>query len=566
MFVVCLLTVSFFVGAAKAADPKPVITLSISSYSALLDAGKAIATQVGQGDNYEMVQLVFGTLPGTDSKKPLGFVLFATDEEFLPVVFLPVGDLNKLTGQYSMIDSVLSEYLEEVSPGKYLLATGSIDLVLEQKKNWLILYPESHPKLAVADPSVFLNGLDKKYLLAIEVNFENTPKELVLQLISVAEMMMSMLNPEAAGQFATAKEQVELLLDEGKSLLEGFNVDPKTGDITIEVAMEVKPNGTLAQGIKSQKDGKTNFSGFYRPEQAAAFVGIGVIPDAQKAAQINQVESFFASAIEGVEDELEGDALEFVQGLLESLKEIVVATIEDGKTDIAASWKSTGEVFFAGRIAKGNQLSDVLKKVATGISEVTTDLEDLLKIEYMTFEGYKFSSLSVPLTLFPIHPGYEELFGYLEDKSICFLIGVKNDAVCGAFGTDVSKLEAILKKCISDSKTPAALPKTVLSFSLPLAAGAIQSLDLLPSEPVLDAVLDSLMSSPKDARITGATEITTSARSTKSGVEFKISGKVIAAIAKAVAAGNEAQMQSVLDSDPFEETPKPREKTRDFNF
>jgi len=559
MLAVCLLAVSLFVSAAKAAEPKPVLTLSISSYSAVLEAGKAIATQIGQGDAYGMIQMMFGTLPGADNKKPLGFVLFATDEEFLPVIFLPVNDLEKLSGRLPMIDSFIEENMEEIGPGKYLFS-GPMELILEQKKNWLILYPESYPKLGVDDPSVFLNGLDKKYLLAFHVNFENIPKEPVLMMISMVEMMMAMFNPDAAEQFATAKEAVEMVLDEGKWTLFGLDIDSRTADITTEVAAEYKPNGTFAETFKYTKGGKTNFIGFYQPEQAAAIVGIGLYPDAQKEMQINQMKNFFANAIEGVEYELEGDEFELVKGILESLEETVVATIEDGKIDVAMSWKSTGEIFFGGRIAKGNLLGDALKKIAAGIAEVSPELKDLLKVEYTTFEGYKFSSLALPLALGGDIPEH------LEDASINLLIGVKNDAICGVIGTDASTLEPILRKCITDSRRPADLPKTTLSFSLPLAAGAIESLGLLPPEPPIVAVLDSLKTAPKDATITATEEITISTQGVKSSAKFKVSGKIIGAIAKAVAAGNEAQMQMDLDSDPFEEAPRSRERARDFNF
>ncbi|MCL2303999.1 MAG: hypothetical protein FWC43_01495 [Planctomycetaceae bacterium] len=569
LFAVSSLFAPAHLSSAKAAEPKSIVTFSISSYSAVLEAGKVIADQIGQGDTYGMFQGFLGALPGVDNKKPLGFVLFATDEEFLPVVFLPIGDLSKLTAVFPIIDSLLSQNLEEVSPGKYSFS-GPVELILEQKKNWLILYPESHPKLAAADPSVFLNGLDKKYLLAFHLNFENMPKELVLQMVSLGEMMVSMFNPDAASQFATVKEQVELLLNEGKYVLEGMNIDPKTGDISAEVVMEVKPNGTFAEALKYQKDGKTNFIGFYRPEQAAAAIGIGIIPDAQKESQANIVKKYFASAVEGVEEELEGDELEMVKGILESLEEIAIATIEDGKTDVAMSWKSTGEMFFGGRIAQGKKLNDVFKKIAAGISATVTDIDvaDFLKIEYTTFEGYKFTRLDLPFALMSAFNPNADLPEHLEDKSINLLIGVKNDAICGVIGTDASKLEAILKKCITDSKASAALPKTLFSFSLPRVAGAIQSLDLWPPEPPVVAVLDSLMSAPEGATITAGNEVTVNAQGVKNVMKVNFSGKIIAAVAQAVAAGKEAQMQSALNSDPFDETPetRKREKARDFKF
>jgi hypothetical protein len=361
----------------------------------------------------------------------------------------------------------------------------------------------------------------------------------------------------------------DLFLDEGKWLLEGINIDPKTADITAEVAMEVKPTGVFAEGLKGQKDAKTNFIGFYRPEQAMAVVGASTTPNALNKMNANTMKSYFASAIEGAEYELEDDEFELVKGILESLEEVVVATYEEGITDTAMSWKSTtGEIFFGGHIAKGNLLNDVFKKTAAGISEASPELKNLFKLEYMTFEGYKFSSLALPFSFIETFtPNMVELPEHLEGKSINLLIGVKDDAVCGVIGTDASKLEAIVKKCITDSKTPTALPKITFSASLPLIAGAIQALDLLPPEPSLVAALDVLKNAPKDATITGENETTVNSQGVKNVVKFNASGKIIAAVAKAIAAGNDAQMQSALDSDPFDEdAPKTPGRARDFNF
>ncbi len=565
-----LFAVSLFSVAANAAEPKPIITISVSSYDKLMEAGKVLAKLVDQGDAFEMVQSNFGTLAGVDGSKPIGIMLYATDDEFLPVAFVPVSDLEKLSGQFPIIDAYLGE-LKSTGKGKYSIPMGAENMILEQKKNWLVLYPEAYPKLAVDDPAKLLNGLDKKYLLSLQVDLENVPKETVLMLLGPLEMIASMSNPNAPAQFASLRETIEMLLDEGKWLLEGINVDSKTGDISVHVAMEVKPDGTLAKAIQYTKDGKTAFPGFFRPDQAVAGVGIGLIPDAQKETQIDMVKSYFEGALEGVENDLEGEELELVKGILDSLEQVAVATIESGKTDFAATWKTSGEIFFAGHIAEGDLLGDVLKKTAAGITDANPDVKDLLKLEYTSFEGYKFSTLTFPLVLLEsIVPNAEELPEHLSEMSVNILLGIKDDAICGVVGTDGTKLEAILKKVITDSKTPAALPKRSFVFSLPLAAGALKATGLLPKEPVVDAVIASLTKAPKEAVVTIDNDAVSASTGLTSTADFAISGSIISSVAKAVEAAKDAQMQSSLDSDPFgnskDKGDKPKAKTKDFDF
>ncbi len=570
LFAGLLLAVTLFPLAATAAEPEPIITLSVSSYDKLMEAGKVLAKLVDQSDAFEMIQSNFGALAGVDGSKPIGVVLYATDDEFLPVAFVPVGDLEKLSGQFPIIDAYLGQ-LKSTGKGKYSIPLGAENLILEQKKNWLVLYPEAYPKLAVDDPSKLLNGLDKKYLSSLQVNFENVPKETVLNLLLSLEMLASMYNPDVAEQFVTIKEAVELVLDEGKTLFEGINIDPKTGDISLHAAFEAKPGGSLAKMIQYQKDGQTAFPGFFRADQAVGGVGIGFISDDQKEAQAEMVKTYFEGALEGVENDLEGDELELVKGILESLEQVVVATIESGKTDFAATWKTSGEIFFAGHIAKGELLGDVLQKTAKGIADANPDLKNLLKLEYSSFEGYKFSTLTLPFDLVEsMIPNADEFPEHLSGKSLNLLFGIKSDAICGVIGTDASKLEPILKKVITDSKTAASLPKRTFVFSLPSTAGALKATGLLPEEPVLDAVLASLAQAPKEAALTVDNDVVSTSSGLTSTTEVVISGAIISSGAKAVEAAKDARMQSALDSDPFgsskDKGDKPKAKTKDFDF
>lgn len=551
--------------AALGAETKPVLTLSVSSYKDLFDGSKKIAELIGFADEFGKIESTFSKLPGTDNTKSIGLMLFTDEEQFFPVVFLPVGDLDKLKAQFPPVDELISDNLQSVSKGKYKIA--GTEYIVEQKKDWLVLYQESQKNILPLDPTTLLGGLNKKNHFTFRVDFENTPEELVLQAIAPFEFIATMMNPDAGEQIATLKEQMHVILEQGKWFSYGFSIDSKSGNVTGDSEMALKPDSSMGKSVAYCEKGKTDRIGFYQPNQALAVHGYGVVAEDQRESNVTAVKNYISSLRDGLEYEIDEDELEVATEIVDAIEEIIVATIKDGKTDWGLSFLTSGDIIFSTYIAKGDQLGDVLKKAATKIGEIDPDLKDLMKIEYTSFEGFRFSRIAVPLNILP---QADAMPGPLQEKTVYILLGINANGVCGVVGTDESRLETVLKKGITDSKNPVDVPKKIVQFSLPLTAKAVKATGLTPKEPEFEAVLNTLEKAPDSAVLHVTQTITTSSQTVTAHDKFFLDGSVFASVAKAVRAAQNAQDQAALDSNPFEKDKASKKQSdnrvRDFEF
>ncbi|MGL6195829.1 MAG: hypothetical protein ACRC2T_13515, partial [Thermoguttaceae bacterium] len=464
---------AFFPKTTYAAEQKQFLTVSVSSYVEILNSAKKIAELVGQGDQFSMFQSMFGQLPGSDNTKPLGFALFSDDETFVPMLFLPITDITKFEEGVPNVTEMLENF-EKVADGKYQLETPYGNYLLEQRKNWVVFFPEDNADLLPEDPTKLLGGLDKKYALSIKIDFENAPQDLLNGYIAMAEMIVAMQNPEAAEQFSAVKEQINVLFEQCKWLVEGVAIDPNSGDVSFEIDSEVKAGTDIAKLYSEIKNAKSNFGGFFYPKQAASCIGVGFLPEYQKEANRIMINGWFEGYKEQLENELEEDDLEIATSFLDSINELTIAAIDDGKMDGAFTWFSTGEFFAATRVAKGEKVYELLEKAAKLLEkEDPSFAKENVKLGFATFEGYKLSSVVAPLALIP---NIDQMPGDFADKSLCLLIGTKDDAFCFALGTNLDKQQTALKKAITDSKTPVSVPETMFVFSIPQTAKALRAI------------------------------------------------------------------------------------------
>lgn len=563
----CAMIALFGTLCASAAEIKPVVTMSLSSYQDVIASAKKIADLTGNAETFAEFESEFGKLNGMDISKPWGVVLFTDEEAFIPVVFIPITDLEEFQEQIPHISFLLDNF-QEVSDTKYLLETQNGNFFLEMKNKWLTFYPEDHAKVVPADPAKLLDGLDKKYTLALNVNCENAPEELINVYLAPLELLMAFQNPDAAEQFANAKKQISRLLQEGKWFTYGLTADKRTGTITAEIEVAVKPGGSFAEGINYLKTGKSNYGGFYKPEEAFTFIGIGKLSEFDIEANTAVFDSQFETWIEEVEYQLEDEEerAELAVETLEGLRDILKASFATGKSDMAASWLTSGEVIFGLAIAEGDKLNDILKKTVEHLTESEPDAAEAFKLGYSSDLGYKWSRVTVPLEMLHLDDIPEEL----EDKAIELVLAIRKDSICGALGFNSKDIEAKLKKAINDSKTPIALPQQVAVASLPGIGQAVNSLGVLDSAPVVvKATISNLIRSSKTNKIIAEYTYPDGGKDSVITVaKITVPGSVISTIAKAVQAAQQAEMQEQLGADPFEGTDggQRKAKVQDFEF
>ena len=178
-----VLGLSAFAGQAAAADAKPLVVLSMSSYDALVadpdcvkDIGQAPARRRGsracsscspQGKD----------LAGLDKTRPWGAVLQLQDGKLSAYGFVPVTDAEQLAAE-------LGQYIASTSDwgnGIYRVEGTEGNKVLYAKvtENGWILISDSFNALSDTpdDPAKVLQGLNKQYDFALRLDISNIPAE-----------------------------------------------------------------------------------------------------------------------------------------------------------------------------------------------------------------------------------------------------------------------------------------------------------------------------------------------------------------------------------------------------
>ena len=177
-----VLGLSVFATQAVAADAKPLVVLSMSSYDALVanpDCVKDIGQAPGADVVREHVPIVFprqaARRPGQDAA--LGAVLQIQDDKLSAYGFVPVTDAQQLAAE-------LGQYIASTSDwgnGIYRVEGTEGNKVLYAKvteTGW-ILVSDSVNALSDApdDPAKVLQGLNKQYDFALRLDISNIPAE-----------------------------------------------------------------------------------------------------------------------------------------------------------------------------------------------------------------------------------------------------------------------------------------------------------------------------------------------------------------------------------------------------
>ncbi len=528
---------------AKAAEYKPMMSVGVSSLEQLMKVSEKFAELAEAQDAFAMVQMMFGQMPGFDNTKPIGLVLLSDGENCAPLLFLPVKNLDEFKNAVPGI-SYFFELAEKMDDGKFSVEMFGGSFLIEQKSGWLIAYPEENADIVPPDPTKLLKGLNEKYLLSFVWNFDNTPKELVGSYLGMIESTME--DPARIESFHRSAEQIETLLDEGKSMLFGIAVAPSDGAITIDTVLEVKPETDAARAIQLQKNAKIHFNGFFQPAAALAFVSAQEIPEAQKEALLSMFNAYADGFAEQLEySDLGEKEMQLATEIAALAKEIATATVEKGKMDCAGSFTETGTLLFASSVSKGMLIGDALKKLIDHAGEEDAEfVQKNVKLNYGSFEGYQLSRISLPLNEVP----NLELPESWANKSFQLYLGIKDDAVCAACGSD-EKAEETLKKAITDSKSEKPLPKLLAVGSPAKIAKALRALGIDELHEHAGAVLGALEKSAPDAKITLENEIQNYTQKMK----IAVPGSVVASFIDLAKLAKELQNGGYSDSDEDEE-------------
>ncbi|MDR1491115.1 MAG: DUF1559 domain-containing protein [Planctomycetaceae bacterium] len=488
-----ILTLTVFTVAASAAEPRTAAVISIADLDSTMKSLKAVTEQAGYPDALAAAEMGLTMLQGANTKQPIGIVVQADETSFGGYAFLPISDVSAtplaqliVMGEKQKDGSILLPPLSPVFPRLYI----------KQASKWLFVSVQELPSKLPDDPSKLLEGLNKQYILGVKANVGNLPKDLtttgLILLRNFAEQQAKTNNDIEVldSQF----EQIETLLTELKTFVFGIAITPEN-NIVIDTITEAASGTTLAGDIVAAANAKTNWMGFYQPKDTIfSFVDSSVINAQVKKQFLTQTKAFFEGAREGIK---EGDTeidLETAALVLENLQAVLASSLESGKLDFGATWKSDG-TFLAGlSISDGKKLQTALEKIVAAVPE---EFKQYIKLNDSKLGDYSVSTIVAPLSALPTP---EEMPKELADKTVKLYIAVKDNASALSLGLTDTVLDD-LKKAIDASQTATSLPETRAVATLGRLADFITLLAPTPLKESDAQLLETLAGLPKDPQI-----------------------------------------------------------------
>ncbi len=468
-----MLAVALMLGGASrvmAAD-KPAAVVSIASYDTLLKDVDFVGQLADMPDASKGVEglLAFVTqgkgLQGLDKTKPLGVAVYLPGGNPTVVAFVPVTDLKSLLA--------LTQQPIQESDGVFQYTSPfGVALYAQQKGGWAIISQNKDALgTAPADPSTLLDGLDKKYALAIRANIQNIPAEqrdmAMLTLRSAAEQAMRQNPGEDEASFEVRRKLLQAQLTNIDAAVKDLNdftigwaIDPSAKKTHLDISATAVAGSKLAGQFADIGSVQSEYTGF---EQTGSAVNLNFASkvseaDAEQAeAAIKELRAKIEAGIDK-DPSIPEDGKASVKEVTNELVDVVENTLKAGKLDGGAVLmleQNTLQFAAGGFVKDGAQLETAVKKlVAMGSADanfpkVTLDAE--------TYKGIRMHTMAVPMK----DQGGQKVFGDTLDITL----GIGKQSAYVALGKENI---ALLKKVIdaSASATGGSNPPMQLTIAL----------------------------------------------------------------------------------------------------
>ncbi len=344
---------------------------------------------------------------GLDRARPLGLSVTMDGETPVPVGFLPVSDRD------AFFDSLAAIGVEpdDLGDGLFEIAAGGNSIFVKDANGWLyISQTEEALDKVPADPSTALGDLPKKYDLAIKVNLQALPSEMVdmmtEQIRGGFERGMAEQGDRSEEEIKKARElgeaslaQMEQSIRDTEQLIFGWAIDVEGQKTYMDGAAQFVAGSKLATQADAAKNMKTAFSAFKLPQPAISFRNTSTVADADKPVIKNSLNTSLQQIEERIGNEINNaQASEALTKLVKNLGKLLEQTIDEGVLDGAASASVGGDtlkVLIGGRVADGKALAKAVQdavKDLSGISEVPK-----FEFAYETYGGMTLHRTSVPI-------------------------------------------------------------------------------------------------------------------------------------------------------------------------
>jgi hypothetical protein len=263
---------------------------------------------------------------------------------------------------------------------------------------------------------------------------------------------------------------------------------------------------------------------------------------------MQQWEPILEGLLEQVEmDDETGEITALVKEIVDSAQKIIDTEAKRGASDFALSFSTDGTLLLAFDTDSLAEIQKIAAKVSDfanqrAPTEAKALIEDSLKLNYITVEGFNVSSVKVPLVkaleMAARQPAPDDR---LNDLMLGAFWAVKDaggkQVIAVAAGLDFAKTEQAFKSALEQTKTSAPVPKPMGTLSvqglgkfLQQTVSPIAEKTDVPNLAEAKKVIGILASAGNDATITLNSDTTPD----KIEGGYRISGKAIQAIVSAV--------------------------------
>ena len=493
-------------------EQKTVAVMSISSVDRILGNVNYLTEAAGSPDYGQFVSMMSAAyLEGIDRGNPIGMVLHTDGQNFSPLGFIPVKDLDKV---FASLEDSLGAPRDAGNGIKEIPLFQPIFIKEQGGYAFVGQTVESMASLP-ANPAAELGNLPKEYDFALRGFVQNIPQvylDMAIQgLQQGVKQGIEQLPEEDQEQqrrlIEVQLQQMETYIKESDQLTIGWKTEPENKRTFIDITFSAIPGGSLAKQMNAMATATSDYTGFLLPDAAVSMNFTGQIPPEQIQTGVDAIEGMKAAALKEIErDESleEKGTREAAKEMLSAAIDIFIETLKTGKMDGAASVVlESGNIQMLGgfHVADGKSVEQILRRVA-----------DLAKDE-PKFPGIKFNADKIGSVTFhtldmPVPADEEDARKIIGDQ-LSMAVGVGPTSAYIGFGHDcVNHLKQVIGK---QTKNQKALP-----FELTVALAPIMEFaSNVDDNPAINSIADALKANDKD-------HVRLSVRPLKNGFTYRI--------------------------------------------
>ena len=549
----------------RAAEVQPFFTFKTSSINSLVGIAQKIGTMAGFADSGEFQQVIsmIKGIKGFNFNGNFGFAAVVDEnEDIYMLLMLPVSDLANadIPAEPTIFDQI-RPFLTPKAGGRTDINSPLGTFVALQKQGYLVIVPEDIVDQIPADARTLFADLEK-YTIGMKLDLEKIKFEtLEGQIFGWVLMFLMMQDPDMGKQ---AEEMVEVFREAYKEIAVmtgGYAFDLQTADLELSNTVVVRKSSEMGKSLAGHKQQPTIFSGFRgTPDSVVcAFGNSESMPPLSRNAltelNMKQYDALFDGILVQIEMEDEsGEAVKIAKDVIDTIKKISDKESKRGSGDFALSLSTDGTLLAAADTVSITEIQKLAALAAAFANEKLPAggkalIEKSLKKEYAVVEGFKVSSLHLPIieTIEAII-GHEAPDDSLNDLKLGIFWATKEaggkQAIAVAAGLDFAKAEAAFKSALEKTKTPIPAQKPLGIFSVP-GLGKFLQQTVLPiaakTEPPEDqfAVVKQMFNTLAKASNEATVTMDTGVKGDRIESNFRISGKVIETLITVIKIGIE---------------------------